>query len=84
MTALAMIRIPLLAVDRGPHGVRLAATEGKINGWPVSVSITISEIHIAFADRDGPAFTIDLNALLKTACDEIEAQLGVKPRFGSR
>ena len=84
MTALAMVRAPMLSKDRGPYGVRLAATGGRINGWPVAVSITSAEIHIAFTDRDGPAFIIDLNALVKAACNEIEAQLGTRQRFGSK
>lgn len=80
MTELALVRVPLLALDRRPFGPTLAESAGHINGWPLNVAVTPVEIHISFADRDGPAFVVDLNAVIKAAVCEIEAKLGLKPR----
>lgn len=77
---LSFLSVPLLAVDRGPFGQVLATSQGHIEGWPLSVVVTPVEIHIAFADRDGPSFVIDLNTLAKAAVNEIEAKLGIKKR----
>lgn len=84
MTALAMIQTPLLSVSRGPLGVWLGQAEAKINGAPLSVTLTEAELHIGFADRDGPSFVLDLNTLCKAAINEIEAQLGLPQRYGTR
>ena len=81
MTALVLLSIPLLAVERGPFGPALVESEGHVNDWPLRVVVTPVEIHIAFSDRDGPAFVIELNTLAKTALIEIEAKLGVKKRM---
>ncbi|MGV8987627.1 MAG: hypothetical protein ACOH2H_15255 [Cypionkella sp.] len=81
MTQLALIPVPLLTVERRPFGPVLAESEGHINGWPLTVVVTPVEIHVAFADRDGPAFVLDLNAIVKAAVNEIEAKLGLKPRI---
>ena len=81
MTQLSLISVPLLAVDRRPFGTGLAESAGHINDWPLKVTLTPVEIHIAFEDRDGPAFVLDLNALIKAAANEIEAKLGIKRRF---
>lgn len=80
MTQLALVPVPLLTVERRPFGPSLAESEGHINGWPLTVAVTPVEIHISFADRDGPAFVIDLNAVVKAAVNEIEAKLGLTPR----
>ena len=80
MTQLALIPVPLLAVDRRQFGPTLAESDGHINGWPLTVTVTPVEIHISFADRDGPAFVLDLNTIVKAAVTEIEAKLGIKPR----
>lgn len=81
MTTLSFLSLPLLTVERGPFGPSLAESKGHINDWPVRVTMTPVEVHIAFADRDGPAFVIDLNTLAKTALNEIEAKLGIKKRM---
>lgn len=81
MTTLSFLSIPLLAVERGPFGVVLAESEGHIADRPLRVVVTPVEIHIELADRDGPAFVIDLNTLAKSALIEIEAKLGVKKRM---
>jgi len=52
----------------------------NINGMPLTVTLTEGEIHIAFADRTGPAFALDLNALVKAAVAEIETLLGLKQK----
>ena len=77
---LSFLNIPLLACDRKPFGPTLAESTGHINDWPLTVAVTPVEIHISFADRDGPTFVIDLNAIVKAAVTEIEAKLGLKPR----
>jgi hypothetical protein len=80
VTNFALIQVPLVAVERRQFGPTVAASEGHINGWPLSVAVTPVEIHISFADRDGPAFVLDLNAIVKAAVNEIEAKLGIHPR----
>lgn len=80
MTELALIPVPLLAVERRQFGTTLAESKGHINGWPLTVAVTPVEIHISFADRDGPSFCLDLNAIVRAAVDEIEAQMGLQPR----
>lgn len=81
MTALSFLSLPLLAVERGPVGPALAESEGHVNGWPLRVTVTPVEMHIEFADRDGPAFVVDLNAVARAALNEIEAKLGLKKRM---
>ena len=81
MTTLSFISVPLIAVERRPFGPTLAESKGHIEGWPLSVIVTPVEIHIAFSDRDGPAFVLDLNAIAKAALNEIEAKLGIKKRM---
>ena len=76
MTALALLKVPLLSVDRRPHGTELGSAGGNINGRPITMRLTENELHIAFVDRDGPAFIVDLHSLAKAAVAEIEAQLG--------
>jgi hypothetical protein len=78
MTAVAQIKLPLVSVDRAPLGTVLGGTEGHINRIPVTVTMTDMEIHIGWADRNGPAFVIELNPLIKSAANEIEALLGMK------
>jgi len=80
MTELNLVRVPLLTVDRRPFGSSLAESAGHINGWPLTVAVTPVEIHISFADREGPAFVLDLNAIVKAAVAEIEAKLGLPRR----
>ena len=80
MTQLALVPVPLLAVDRRQFGPSLAESAGHINGWPLTVAVTPVEIHISFADRDGPAFVVDLNAVVKAVVNEMEAKLGLKPK----
>ena len=75
MTPLSFLSIPLLAVERGPFGPALAESEGHINAWPLRVVVTPVEVHIEFADRDGPAFVIDLNTLAKAALNEIKKRM---------
>lgn len=77
MTAIALIKTPLRSVDRRPKGEVLGMAEGNIDGIPLTVTLTAGEIHIGWADRNGPAFVIDLNPLVATAVDEIEALLGM-------
>ena len=76
MTAVALINAPLLSVERRARGVVLGATDGNINGIPLAITITASEIHIAWVDRAGPAFVIGVNQLVKAAVTEIEILLG--------
>lgn len=81
MTTLSFLSVPLLAVERGPFGPAVGESEGHINDWPLRVIVTPFEVHIEFADRDGPAFVIDINTLAKVAVNEIEAKLGIKKRM---
>ncbi len=78
MTAASVIKAPLRSVDRAPLGTVLGGTEGHIKHIPLTVTMTDMEIHIGWADRSGPAFVIDLNPLIKSAVNEIEALLGMK------
>ena len=73
------VNAPLLEVDRLPIGRTLAVSEGQVNGVPFDVIVTEQEVHFAFADRNGPRFAINLNALMKDTTNAIEMLLG-KPR----
>lgn len=77
---LALLSVPMIEVDRGPFGARLGEAEGHINGWPLLVTLTNAELHIEFADRDGPHLVIDINVLTKTAINELERQLALPLR----
>lgn len=57
-------------------GAVLGIAEAKIDHIPLLVTLTVGEIHIGWADRDGPAFVLELNPLVKAAIDEIETLLG--------
>lgn len=70
------ITVDLLAVDRRPIGQAFGASEGHVNGWPFEVTLTASEMHFAFTDRDGPAFTVNLNDLARATMLAIETVLG--------
>lgn len=78
MTTVALVKSPLQSVARGPIGPVLGATEGHINHIPLTVTLTDTELHIAWADRHGPAFAIQINPLIKAAVNEIEALLGME------
>jgi hypothetical protein len=77
MTPVAVVKVPLLSVTSPMQGQVLAVTEGNINGIPLRVTVSASEIYIAWADRSGPAFVVELNPLIKAAVNEIEALLGM-------
>lgn len=76
MTAVSLLKTPLLSVDRGPRGAVHASAPGNIGGVPLTATLTEGEIHIGWVDRNGPAFVIELNPLVKAAIDEIEALIG--------
>lgn len=78
MTVEALLKAPLHSVDRGPRGMVLAVTEGRIDTARLNVTVTEFELHFAWADRNGPAFSIPLNALVKEAFNEIETLLGIQ------
>lgn len=78
MTVEALLRAPLHSVDRDPRGKVLGVSKGQINDAQMRVTLTETELHIAWADRDGPAFSIPLNPLIKAAFNEIETLLGIK------
>lgn len=80
MTAIALLKVPLLSVDRRPKGTELGEAMGDISGWPIVMRLTEAELHIAFTDRNGPAFVVDLYSLAKAAIAEIEEQLGTNTR----
>jgi hypothetical protein len=80
VTVLALIKTPLRSVDRKPKGAVLGLAEGHINSAPLLVTLTEGEIHIGFSDRNGPAFVLELNHLVKAAMDEIEIQLGLQKK----
>lgn len=80
MTVPLYLRAPLQPVTRGPRGHAFAEADGRINDWPLTVTLTDAEIHIAFADRDGPSFAVDLSHVFKGALNEIEILLGLPER----
>lgn len=77
MTPVAQVKAPLLSVERPKFGVALAEAEGNINKIPLLVTVTEHEIYIAWADRKGPSFVIEMQPLIKAAVNEIEALLGM-------
>ncbi len=80
MTIVALVKTPLRSLDRAPTGTRLGETKGTINGIPFKVTLTICEIHIAWADRKGPSFVLEIDQLIKSAVNEIETLLGIEQR----
>ena len=77
MTIAALIKAPLQSVTRGPKGLPFGTADGVMNRWPLVVTLTDAEMHIAFVDRDGPSFAVDLHQVFKGATHEIELLLGV-------
>lgn len=82
MTQVAIVKVPLQSVTSPMAGQVLAETSGNINGIPLRVTVSASEIYITWADRSGPAFSIEMNPLIKAAVDEIEALLGMGQGVG--
>ena len=80
-TTSALLHLPLLSVTRGPMGPVVGRSEGRVNDWPFDVTLTPSEIHFAFADRDGPRFAVDLNGLAKEAVSAIETLITGKRKM---
>lgn len=76
MTPVGWAKTPLFSVFRGPKGNPFGVADGKIDKAPLLVTLTDAEIHIGWSDRDGPAFVIDLNQLVKSAVNEMEVLLG--------
>lgn len=71
-----VLTIPLEEVARGPRGVRLAEAAGRIDGAALVAAVTESELHLGWIARKGPAYVIDLNALIRAAITEIERRAG--------
>lgn len=80
MTVVALVKSPLMSVPRGPKGAVLGLADGHVDDVPLVVTLTEGEIHIAFADRNGPTFAIDLNRLVDAAVTEIETLLGLQQK----
>jgi hypothetical protein len=78
MTPVAQMTVPLLSVTSPMQGPVLAEALGNINGIPLRVTVSATEIYIAWVDRSGPAFSIEMNPLVKEAVNQIEALLGMK------
>jgi hypothetical protein len=79
MTEAARLSVPLLNANRAPVGRAILATEGNVDGRAFDVIITDHQIHFSFAESNGPAFAIDINALVKEAVNAIERTV-----FGKR
>ena len=77
MAVLSLLSVPFHTVPRGPKGAVLGETMAHLNGWPLTVTLTDGEVHIAFADRDGPRFAVDLHQVVLAAVKEIEGLLGL-------
>lgn len=77
MAFASYLKAPLQSVTRGPRGIPLSDAQGHINHWPLTVTLTDEEIHIAFADRDAPSFAVDLQDVFKGSLNEIERLLGL-------
>jgi hypothetical protein len=82
MTEAARLSVPLMSSNRKPFGQAVLAAEGHAEGHSFDVTVTDCEIHFAFSGVDGPAFSIDLNRLVKAAAYAIEDRLfGQKGRM---
>lgn len=82
MTQVATITVPLRSVTAAMQGPVLAEAAGNINGIPLRVTVSAGEIYIAWVDRSGPAFSIELNPLIKAAAHQIEVLLGMEKGKG--
>ena len=58
--------------NREPQGVALAASDGRIGGHPVEITVTMNEIHLRILTR-GECFALDLQAVSQRAFDVVEA-----------
>lgn len=81
MTTIGTLTIPVRSVEGPARGAKLGVSEGRMNGAPFTVTLTEQELHFAFADRDGPSFSVDMNALAKAATDAIEEAMTGKRRM---
>lgn len=79
MTEAARLSVPLLTANRAPVGRAMLATEGNVDGRGFDVIITDHQIHFSFTETGGPAFAIDVNALIQEAVNAIEMTV-----FGKR
>lgn len=77
----ATLTIPLHVADGPARGTTLGESQGHMNGVQFKVTLTERELHFAFADRDGPSFAVDVNALTKAATDAIEVLMTGKRRM---
>lgn len=82
MTQVATVKVPLLSVTSPVQGPVLAEALGNINGIPLRVTVSATEIYIAWVDRSGPAFAVELNPLIKAAVNEIEVLVGMNKGRG--
>ena len=58
--------------SRGPQGVPVAASDGRIGGHPVEITVTMTEIHLRILTRN-ECFALDLQAVSQRAFDVVEA-----------
>ena len=58
--------------SRGPQGVALAASDGRIGGHPVEITVTTAEIHLCILTRN-ECFALDLQAVAQRVFDVVEA-----------
>lgn len=79
MTEAARLSIPVTTATRAPKGKGMLVADGRVDGRAFCITVTESEIHFAFENLNAPAFSIDLNRLVKDATDAIEVHL-----FGQR
>ncbi len=75
MTASARLSIVMREVERPPNGITLAVSEGRAGGLHFDVTVTPTEMHIAFADRKGPSFACSLQDLGNAMATEIDEML---------
>lgn len=71
------LSIPLREVDRGPLGAPIGGAAGTMdNRRQFNLVVTATELHLSFADRDGPRFAVDLNEVAKETANAVEQLLG--------
>jgi hypothetical protein len=72
MTHVSRLSVAMHEVDRGPIGFRVASSDGRAGGLRFDVTVTPTEMHIAFADRAGPSFVVSLQDLGNAMATEID------------
>ena len=77
MAAVARLWVPLRDAERAPDGRAVCYLPSVAGDIPLRVTVTANELHISFADRNGPRFAVSLSEIAELAGHEVAILLGL-------